>query len=53
MQADQIKVRQGLFNLLSNAVKFTHEGDVTLNASRERMNGSDWIVFRVTDTGSA
>jgi CheY-like chemotaxis protein/nitrogen-specific signal transduction histidine kinase len=51
MQADQIKVRQGLFNLLSNAVKFTHEGDVTLNASRERMNGSDWIVFRVTDTG--
>jgi signal transduction histidine kinase/DNA-binding response OmpR family regulator len=51
MQADEIKVRQGLFNLLSNAVKFTHEGDVTLNASRERMNGSEWIVFRVTDSG--
>src|SRR4028118_1148869 len=51
MQADQIKVRQGLFNLLSNAVKFTHEGDVTLKATRERMNGSEWIVFRVTDTG--
>ncbi|MGI8819973.1 MAG: response regulator [Chthoniobacterales bacterium] len=51
MQADQIKVRQGLFNLLSNAVKFTQEGDVTLKATRERMNGSDWIVFRVTDTG--
>ncbi len=51
MLADQIKVRQGLFNLLSNAVKFTHEGDVTLKATRERMNGSDWIVFRVTDTG--
>ncbi|MDQ6656255.1 MAG: ATP-binding protein, partial [Verrucomicrobiota bacterium] len=51
MQADQIKVRQGLFNLLSNAVKFTHEGNVTLTATRERMNGSEWIVFRVTDTG--
>jgi len=51
MQADQIKVRQGLFNLLSNAVKFTHQGDVTLKATRERMNGSEWIVFRVTDTG--
>jgi signal transduction histidine kinase/CheY-like chemotaxis protein len=51
MEADQIKVRQGLFNLLSNAVKFTQQGDVTLKAMRERMNGSDWIVFRVTDTG--
>ncbi|MFN2477289.1 MAG: response regulator [Chthoniobacterales bacterium] len=51
MHADQIKVRQGLFNLLSNAVKFTHEGDVTLEATRERMNGGEWIIFRVTDTG--
>ena len=51
MHADQIKVRQGLFNLLSNAVKFTKEGNVTLNAGRERMDGSEWIVFRVTDTG--
>ena len=51
MHADQIKVRQGLFNLLSNAVKFTQQGNVTLNAGRERMDGSEWIVFRVTDTG--
>ena len=51
MHADQIKVRQGLFNLLSNAVKFTKEGSVTLNAGRECMDGCDWIVFRVEDTG--
>ena len=51
MRADQIKVRQGLFNLLSNAVKFTQEGKVTLEAVRERMDGSEWIMFRVTDTG--
>jgi PAS domain S-box-containing protein len=51
MHADQIKVRQGLFNLLSNAVKFTQDGDVTLHAGRERMDGREWIVFRVTDTG--
>ncbi len=51
MRADQIKVRQGLFNLLSNAVKFTQEGDVTLEAARERMDGNEWIIFRVTDTG--
>ena len=51
MHADQIKVRQGLFNLLSNAAKFTQEGKITLDAGRERMDGSEWIVFRVTDTG--
>jgi signal transduction histidine kinase/CheY-like chemotaxis protein len=49
--ADQMKVRQGLFNLLSNAVKFTQEGSITVDAGRERMNGVEWIVFRVTDTG--
>ncbi len=51
MHADQIKVRQGLFNLLSNAAKFTHEGSITLQVEREVMKSSEWIVFRVTDTG--
>jgi len=51
MHADQIKVRQGLFNLLSNAAKFTHDGSITLDVQRQLMERSDWIVFRVTDTG--
>ncbi len=51
MHADQIKVRQGLFNLLSNAVKFTQKGTVTLDANRQNMDGHEWIIFRVTDTG--
>jgi signal transduction histidine kinase/CheY-like chemotaxis protein len=51
MHADQIKVRQALFNLLSNAVKFTQNGTITLNAEREQMDGADWMVFRITDTG--
>jgi CheY-like chemotaxis protein/anti-sigma regulatory factor (Ser/Thr protein kinase) len=51
MHADQVKVRQALYNLLSNAAKFTHEGTITLDARRQRMDGSDWIVFRVVDTG--
>jgi signal transduction histidine kinase/CheY-like chemotaxis protein len=51
IHADQIKVRQALFNLLSNATKFTHNGSITLDAGRQRMDGSDWIVFRVADTG--
>jgi signal transduction histidine kinase/CheY-like chemotaxis protein len=51
MHADQMKVRQGLFNLLSNAVKFTHDGTVTVHAGREEMDGREWMVFRVADTG--
>ena len=51
MRADQIKVRQALFNLLSNAAKFTQQGSVTLNAERQVMDDSEWIVFRVSDTG--
>ncbi len=51
MHADQMKVRQALFNLLSNAVKFTRSGTITVDAARERMDGREWIVFRVADTG--
>jgi signal transduction histidine kinase/CheY-like chemotaxis protein len=51
MHADQMKVRQGLFNLLSNAAKFTQSGTITVAAGRERMDGREWIVCRVTDTG--
>jgi signal transduction histidine kinase/DNA-binding response OmpR family regulator len=51
MRADQMKVRQALYNLLSNAVKFTQGGTVTLDADRQLMDGGEWIVFRVADTG--
>ncbi|HEU4880523.1 MAG TPA: response regulator [Gemmatimonadaceae bacterium] len=51
MRADKVKVRQALYNLLSNAAKFTHEGFITLQAERQRMDASEWIVFRITDTG--
>lgn len=51
MRGDQIKVRQGLANLLSNAVKFTHEGTINLDAGRQIIDGSEWLVFRVADTG--
>ena len=51
MHTDQIKVRQALFNLLSNAVKFTHEGNISLEAIRKNVDGRDYVLFRVTDTG--
>ncbi len=51
MRADLSKVRQGLFNLISNAAKFTHDGQIKVAAERQIMDGIDWIVFRVSDTG--
>ena len=51
MHGDRIKVRQCLLNLLSNACKFTDQGTVTLSAGRVARDGSDWLVFRVSDTG--
>ncbi len=51
MHADMTKMRQSLFNLLSNAAKFTKEGDISLEVSRQTMEESEWIWFRVSDTG--
>lgn len=48
---DMTKLRQILLNLLSNACKFTEGGTVTLEADREEVEGVDWVVFRVRDTG--
>ncbi len=51
MHADITKMRQSLLNLLSNASKFTIRGTISLQVSRETMEGREWIWFRVTDTG--
>lgn len=51
MRADQTKVRQCLLNLLSNACKFTGQGTITLDVCRQTVDGVDWLMFRVADTG--
>ena len=51
MRGDLTKVRRSLFNLLSNACKFTENGSITLTVRRETTVDSDWIEFRVEDTG--
>jgi len=51
MHADQTKVRQGLFNLLSNAAKFTAGGTIKLEVERVSCDSTDWLLFRVSDTG--
>jgi PAS domain S-box-containing protein len=51
MLADQTRVRQVLFNLLSNACKFTENGTIRLEAKRIQRKRSEWVEFRVSDTG--
>ena len=51
MRADLTKVRQNLFNLLSNACKFTQRGTISLDVTREVVDGLDWVTFCVSDTG--
>jgi signal transduction histidine kinase len=51
MHADLTKIRQCLFNLISNAAKFTEKGTISINVSRDRREGRDYIVFSVSDTG--
>jgi len=51
MRTDATKVRQALLNLLSNAAKFTENGHVELDIGRESEDGTDWVLFRVSDTG--
>ena len=51
MRADVTKVRQILFNLLSNACKFTDHGTISVDVDQTRVEGRDWVRFRVSDTG--
>ena len=51
MNADLTKVRQILFNLLSNACRFTEHGTVAMQVVRESSGETDWLLFRVRDTG--
>jgi len=51
LYADETKVRQSVWNLLSNACKFTSQGQLTLEVTREYLDGCSWLLFCVQDTG--
>ena len=51
MFSDQARLRQVLLNLLSNACKFTENGVITLKVSGKGEQGTEGVVFAVSDTG--
>ena len=51
MHADTTRLRQILFNLISNASKFAQQSEVELSVVRLLVDGVDWEIFTVSDTG--
>lgn len=54
LRGDPTKIRQIIMNLVSNSIKFTHEGSVTVRASRDRHLSDSKCVYlniSVEDTG--
>jgi signal transduction histidine kinase/DNA-binding response OmpR family regulator len=51
MYADLTKVRQILLNVLSNAAKFTNQGVITIQVTRQLIDTTEHVCFRIADTG--
>jgi signal transduction histidine kinase/CheY-like chemotaxis protein len=51
IRADAKRLQQALLNLAGNAAKFTADGVITLGARRESIDGVDWVIMTVADTG--
>ncbi len=52
LTGDEIRIKQILLNLLGNAIKFTKSGNIHLDASCTRQNGTAMLRFEVRDTGA-
>lgn len=48
---DDIRFKQVLVNLIGNAIKFTDVGDININISIVKANGSSFLEFIIVDTG--
>ena len=51
IEADPVRLRQGLFNLIGNAIKFTSEGHVEVRLSVHAEGGLRRLRFEIEDTG--
>jgi PAS domain S-box-containing protein len=51
IEADPVRLRQGLFNLVGNAIKFTSKGHVEVRLSTRTRAGKRRLRFEIEDTG--
>ena len=51
IEADPVRLRQGLFNLIGNAIKFTEAGHVEVRLSARTRAGRRRLRFEIEDTG--
>lgn len=51
IRADESRLRQVLRSLLENACKFTQDGNILLDISLQKNNGSELVKFVVADSG--
>jgi len=52
VKGDPSRLRQILLNLVGNAIKFTHDGEIVVGVSLEKVDGAaTFYRFEVTDTG--
>ncbi|BDX06710.1 HAMP domain-containing hybrid sensor histidine kinase/response regulator [Planctobacterium marinum] len=50
-QGDPTRITQVLNNLVSNGLKFTHDGQITITVSSLNNSNTDYLEFRIQDTG--
>ena len=48
---DKIRITQVICNILDNAVSFSHEGKIKVVLKKEKLNGQNFLLIRVKDTG--
>ena len=48
---DAVRLHQVLLNLVGNALKFTEAGSVKVEVGPSTMDGDEWLLFTVRDTG--
>jgi PAS domain S-box-containing protein len=51
IEADPVRLRQGLFNLIGNAIKFTSQGHVEVRLSSHPEGAQRRLRFEIEDTG--
>ncbi len=51
MHSDPNLLKQVLMNLLGYSARFTRKGNVSLTISRDIVDGAEWVILQIADTG--